>query len=104
VRKKPGSTVIVLMPYGVISGRGDSAHPSSANLDAAYAPVNSVLLTSTSMRPNRSTAATAASTAAAGSVMSSETVSRFSCARSLWSLTGQADTPGSGATTGTSAP
>jgi hypothetical protein len=42
VRKKPGSTVIVLMPYGVISGRGDSAHPSSANLDAAYAPVNSV--------------------------------------------------------------
>jgi hypothetical protein len=37
----PASTVIVLMPYGAISGRSDSVHPSSANFDAAYVLMNS---------------------------------------------------------------
>ncbi len=37
MRKKPGSTSIVRMPYGAISGARDSIQPSTPNLDAAYA-------------------------------------------------------------------
>ena len=41
MRKKPGSTSIVRMPNGAISGVSDSIQPSTPNLDAAYAVRNS---------------------------------------------------------------
>ena len=40
VRKKPGSTSIVRIPNGAISGVNDSIQPSRANLAAAYAVQN----------------------------------------------------------------
>src|SRR5579862_4643057 len=40
VRKKPGSTSIVRIPKGAISGVSDSNHPSMPNFAAAYAVQN----------------------------------------------------------------
>ena len=40
VRKKPGSTSIVRIPNGAISGVSDSIHPSIPNFAAAYAVQN----------------------------------------------------------------
>src|ERR1700745_1548513 len=40
VRKKPGSTSIVRIPKGAISGASDSIHPSMPNFAAAYAVQN----------------------------------------------------------------
>src|SRR4029079_8893451 len=40
VRKNPGSTSIVRMPNGAISGVSDSIHPSMPNFAAAYAVQN----------------------------------------------------------------
>ena len=40
VRKNPGSTSIVRMPKGAISGVSDSIHPSIPNFAAAYAVQN----------------------------------------------------------------
>jgi hypothetical protein len=40
VRKKPGSTSIVRIPKGAISGVSDSIHPSMPNFAAAYAVQN----------------------------------------------------------------
>src|SRR5258708_34764920 len=41
VRKKPGLTMVVVMPNGATSGCSDSIQPSRPNFDAAYAEQNS---------------------------------------------------------------
>lgn len=41
MRKKPGFTMVVVMPNGATSFCSDSIQPSSPNFDAAYAVQNS---------------------------------------------------------------
>src|SRR2546423_13257226 len=41
VRKKPGLTIVVVMPNGATSACSDSIHPSTPNFDAEYAVQNS---------------------------------------------------------------